>query len=147
MQTVELHDIGQQVRTQDNRCTADPIFVVQGLKRIGPIMPEYSVDRLMYHDWQETETYYHDKPDPEKWAELDRLNKDGRLPSGVTAGGYIELWEDVQWCFTELGCKQYLEKDGHNVRRVYDDVRIYAKCLRRNSEMISIRNFLADQQA
>lgn len=132
--------IGERLRTQDNRCTADPAFCVQVCERIGPLMPEYS-DRLMFHDHENMETYYEDRPDPEEWKRLKRLGDAGDLPKHVTAGGYVEKWVTVQTCFTEEGCKHHLELNGHNYRHRFG-VRIYAEYFNRNPEMLAIRGAL-----
>lgn len=139
--TEALQAIGQLLRTQDNRCTANPMFCVQVLERHGPMLPEYS-DTRMYHNWDHTETYYEDRPDPEEWKRMKALDEAGKLPDHVTAGGYIEEWKTVQVCFTEDGCKRYLELDGHNLRH-YFGVRIYAESFGgRNVEMLEIRKAL-----
>ena len=46
--------------------------------------------------------------------------------------------------FTEGGCKDYLQQDGHNLKRMAHDgqVRIYAESYNRCDEMIAIREFL-----
>lgn len=116
------------------------MFCVQVMDRIGPIMPEYC-DTLSYHNHDECETYYPDRPDPEEWKRLKALDDQGELPDEVTAGGYVEIWKTVQVCFTESGCKEYLDRDGHNLRHYYG-VRVYAESFYRNTEMIAIREAL-----
>jgi hypothetical protein len=142
MKTLEekLKETGTLLMTQDNRCTADPAFCVQVMDRIGPIMSGYS-DNVCFHDHEECETYYHDTPDPEKWEEFIKLDDKDELPDNITKGGYTEKWFTIQVCFTEEGCKRYLELDGHNLRH-YHGTRIYAESFRRNPEMLEIREFL-----
>jgi hypothetical protein len=77
--------IGELLRTQDNRCTEDPMFCVQIKRRTH--------------------------------------------------------WETVAVCFTEQGCKDYLELN-RNIYRYYKDVRIYAESYCLNQEMVAIRQFL-----
>lgn len=133
--------IGHQIHTQDNRCTANPAFCVQVLERIGPIMLEYGNGEICFHDFYQCETYYHDNCDPKKWKKLKKLEDDGELPDRYIAASYIEKWITVQTCFTEEGCKRYLELDGHNLRH-YHGVRIYAESFNRNVEMLEIRKFI-----
>lgn len=130
--------IGEKLRTQDNRMTRDPMFCVQVCERIGPIMPEYGSGELMFHDHHETETYYKDGFDPEKWKELKELHEMGDLPDNITAASYVEKWITVQVCFTEDGCKRHLELNGHNYRH-HHGTRIYAESFYRNPEMLEIR--------
>ena len=61
--------------------------------------------------------------------------------------GYVDRWETVMVAFTEDGCKEYLELNGHNDKRraFRGEVRIYAESFRRCPEMISIREALIDQ--
>ena len=133
--------IGEQLRTQDNRCTANPAFCVQVLERIGPIMLEYGSGEICFHDHSQCETYYHDGFDPDEWKRLKALEDDGELPDDYTASSYVEKWITVQTCFTEAGCKRYLELDGHNLLQ-YHGVRIYAESFNRNVEMLEIRKSL-----
>lgn len=137
--------ISERLHSQDNRCTAHPCFCVQVLERIGPMLPEYS-DTRMYHNHEHCETYYPERPDPEEWKRLNKLDEAGDLPDGITAGGYVEKWKTVQVCFTEDGCNQYLERDGHNLRH-YFGVRIYVESFHRNSEMLAIREALLAARA
>ena len=138
--------IGEQLRTQDNRGTANPAFCVQVLERYGPMMLEYGNGNLMFHDHEACETYYQDKPDEDRWAELKTQYEDGDLPRNISAGGYIEVWRTVQTCFTEAGCKRYLALDGHNLRH-FHGVRIYAESFNRNVEMLEIREYLLANDA
>ena len=142
IETTALLAIGEQLRTQDNRCTANPAFCVQVLERIGPIMLEYGSGEICFHDPEQCETYYKDGPDPERWKELRRVFRQGDLPGEITISSYVEKWITVQTCFTEQGCKRYLELDGHNLRH-FHGVRIYAESFGgRNLEMLEIRKAL-----
>ena len=134
----KLNAIGGHLRSQDNRCTANPAFCVQVLERIGPIMLEYGSERICFFDHGECENYYEDGFEPERWAELKALHDEANLPDEITASSYIEKWITVQTCFTEAGCKRYLELDGHNLRH-FHGVRIYAESFNRNVEMLEIR--------
>jgi hypothetical protein len=138
-----LKQIAENLHTQDNRSTADPAFLVQACERIGPIMWEYSSGNLYFHDHNECETYYEDGPDPERWKHLKELDLEAVLPDHITAAGYVENWATVQVCFTEQGCKDYLEANGHNLRH-YHGTRIYVASFHRNAEMVEIRRALMD---
>ena len=139
--TAALAAIGDSLRTQDNRCTARPAFQVQVLHRFGPIMLGEGDGGVCFYDHYRCEIYYEDGFDPDEWKRLKNLHDDGDLPGEYTASSYVEHWETVQTCFTEQGCKRYLELDGHNLRR-HHGVRIYAESFRRNAEMLEIREFL-----
>ncbi len=140
-----LFSIGEHLRTQDNRCAANPSFCVQVLERIGPIQLEYGSGEVMFYDPHQSETYYKDKGDTERWKELKALHDDYELPDGIEVASYVEVWKTVQTCFTENGCKRYLELDGHNLRHYYG-VRIYAESFNRNVEMLEIRKALMENR-
>jgi hypothetical protein len=136
-----LSAIGKLLRTQDNRCTAYPMFCVQVCERIGPLNDDLGGGDRMFHNHEESETYYPDRPDPAEWDRLKALDDDGELPDYVCTGIYIEKWLTVQVCFTEEGCKRHLELNGHNYRS-YFGTRIFVESFHRNPEMLAIREAL-----
>lgn len=128
----DLLDISERLKTQDNRITEHPMFCVQIKIRDVGYDTAYC-DNKCWHDGANQETVYDDDPDfkePEgdEWDEF----------------GYRDRWETVMVAFTEGGCKEYLELNGHNdKRRAYKgEVRIYAESFRRCPEMIAIREAL-----
>lgn len=128
----ELKAIGERIRTQDNLCTMDPMFCVQGRRRIYGMDPQWTDDAV--------------------WVDIS----DGAMPCDAPADevetdtiiktGYIDVWETLMVAFTRKGCDEHLELNGHNYRR-YDEVRIYVESFRRCPEMIVIRKFLMEQTA
>lgn len=126
----ELSAIGEQIRTQDNRCTADPIFVVEQ-KRTYVGSEGYGESRL---EWVDEEGNFADDKvaghlernyrttfvEPKKWRRLF----------------VFDVWEFVTACFTEQGCKDYLALNGHNL----NEPRIYAYGSYRNREYQTIRS-------
>lgn len=139
----KLLEIGEHLRTQDNRCTADPMFCVQVCEREGPIVPGYSEDGIVYFDHNQCETYYRGSEEFGRW---DQAYNDGDLPDHVTRSGYKDVWKTVAVCFTEAGCEEHLRQNGHNYRH-YHGTRIYAESFFRNPEMQAIREFLMGQKA
>jgi hypothetical protein len=126
--TPELCAIGERLRTQDNRCTADPIFMLRGKRRIYGMDPIYTTDVV----WIDTEEGAREVPapaDPENPGDF------------VIQTGYCDVWEVLMVAFTEEGIKRHLELNGHNYRH-YQEVQIYADSLRRCPEMIAIREAL-----
>ena len=139
-----LKEIGTLLKTQDNRMTENPMFCVQVCERVGPLIEEYSMDGLMIHDSEQCATYYDDGPRKTKFRRLIALHTGGRLSGRYTVAGYANVWKTVAVCFTEQGCKDHLELNGHNYRH-FHGVRIYTECFFRNPEMIAIREFLITQ--
>lgn len=136
----ELMWISEKLHTQDNRMTANPIFLIQGELRIGPIQDGFVSD-MMFHDPEILHTYYEDNTDPDKWTELMEQYESATLPDPIMSGGYESVWKTIQTCFTEAGCDRYFRENGHNLG-FYHDTRVYVDTLNRNLEMIEIRDFL-----
>ncbi len=124
----------ENLRTQDNRITADPIFVVEQ-KRELTCEPGCSDDYIWYdHEMLE-------KADEREARILDRLSERnyGENELGSWQQHCVQyVWEFVTACFTEQGCKDYLAANGHNL----NETRIYAYSLYRNQEMIHLRDHL-----
>lgn len=117
--------IGERLRTQDNRCTAQPMFCVQEKRTVYGMDPDYSDDVV----WIDTYDGATEVPEPEDGEETETIIKTGKM----------EYWETVMVAFTEEGCKEYLRLNGHNHRR---ETRIYVASFNRCPEMIAIREFL-----
>ena len=127
----ELYTIGELIRTQDNRITDQPMFVVfQKREIIGS--DEHSPSRICWV-WDGEEV-------SELRAKLlEALYQDGRDTRGYDRYAMQEVDEFVTACFTEHGCKDYLRQNGHNLRLPY----IYACGSFRNNEYQLVRNWLA----
>lgn len=127
-----LLEISERLRTQDNRITAAPMFCVQIKVRDVGYDAAYS-DRRCWNDSANCETIYDDdkdfkEPEGEEWDEF----------------GYVDRWETVMVAFTEKGCEEYLNRNGHNdKRRAHKgEVRIYVESFNRCPEMIAIRDYI-----
>ncbi|EOU9618865.1 hypothetical protein ACOJM8_000962 [Klebsiella aerogenes] len=127
----ELYTIGELIRTQDNRITDQPMFVIfQKREIIGS--DEHSPSRICWvRDGEEV--------NPLRALRLEILYQDGRDTSNYDRYAMQEVDEFVTACFTEHGCKEYLRQNGHNLRLPY----IYACGSFRNNEYQLVRNWLA----
>lgn len=127
----ELYTIGELIRTQDNRITDQPMFVVfQRREIIGS--DEHSPSRICWvWDGEEVSEL--------RAKRLEALYQDGRDTRGYDRYAMQEVDEFVTACFTEHGCKEYLRQNGHNLRQPY----IYACGSFRNNEYQLVRNWLA----
>ena len=127
----ELYTIGELIRTQDNRITDQPMFVIfQKREIIGS--DEHSPSRICWvRDGEEV--------NPLRALRLEILYQDGRDTRGYDRYAMQEVDEFVTACFTEHGCKEYLRQNGHNLRLPY----IYACGSFRNNEYQLVRNWLA----
>lgn len=126
-------NVAELLHTQDNRCTAAPIFIVQVQKRVYGIDTAWGGDVAWLHDGDEI-------TEPEKVKELEaHWDEHGNEPDDYTRTGYTDQWEFVTACFTQSGCEAFLRSDGHNHR---GEKRIYAHGSYRNSEWNAVRNYL-----
>ena len=126
MQNPTLKEIGERLAIQDNRCTMNPMFCVQILVRNVGYDPNYGTHTV----WINMESG--DYEEVEEGIE------------GAEEFGYKERWETVMVAFTEEGCKEYLELNGHNIKRMAykGEVRIFVESFNRCPEMIAIREAL-----
>lgn len=127
----ELYTIGELIRTQDNRITDQPMFVVfQKREIIGS--DEHSPSRICW-------VWGGEEVSELRARRLEALYQDGRDTRGYDRYAMQEVDEFVTACFTEHGCKEYLRQNGHNLRLPY----IYACGSFRNNEYQLVRNWLA----
>lgn len=147
MNTEILHEVGQRIATQDNRITDQPMFVVFQKREI-VVDEDYDHDRIVWVDDEGNEA------DEETARQLNwmRDDVDGHhlLDDEIVLGdedqeewrrlAVKEIDEFVTACFTEQGCKDFLEIQGHNLRRPF----IYAAGSFRNREYQQLRNLMLE---
>ncbi len=126
---MSLTEIAERLRTQDNRMTQHPMWCVQILVRDIGYDANYT-DNVCWVNQYDGETSYDEQDTTNGWDEF----------------GYVDRWETVMVCFTEQGCKDYMELDGHNVKRRAHNgqVRFYVESFNRCNEMIEIRKALME---
>ncbi|EFO4518680.1 ead/Ea22-like family protein [Escherichia coli] len=137
MQTKSAPDsfgiIGENIRTQDNRITSDPMFCVYQKREI-VVDADYDYDRIFWVDEDGNEA------NKLQSRRLELLHENFREPPEKWRRVAVkDIDEFVTCCFTEQGCKDYLAANGHNLRLPF----IYVKSGFRNAEYIGIRNWLA----
>jgi len=122
----DLLDISERLRAQDNRCTAEPMFCLQIKVRDTGYDPNYAGDTV----WIDMAGGDYEEVPPET--------------QGAEEFGYKDRWETVMVALTEQGLMDYMDKDGHNVkRRAHNgETRIYVESFMRCDEMIRVRAFL-----
>jgi hypothetical protein len=138
-----MKEIGQRILSQDNRMTADPIFLVQ--ERIELSCDEGCADAFVWYrkdgdgERVDDETF-------EKLEELDSafFYEDGEQEflNEHCKIGIQYRWEYVMCAFTEEGANEYITLNGH---RHKGKLRTYVDSLFRCPEMIAIRNYLIEQ--
>ncbi|EOU7243499.1 TPA: ead/Ea22-like family protein, partial [Escherichia coli] len=124
--------IGENIRTQDNRITSDPMFCVYQKCEI-VVDADYDYDRIVWVDEDGNEA------NKRQSRRLELLHENFREPPEKWRRVAVkDIDEFVTCCFTEQGCKDYLAANGHNLRLPF----IYVKSGFRNAEYIGIRNWL-----
>ena len=132
-----MAEIGHLLRTQDNRATDVPIFIVQEQRRLYGLDPAYADDGGIV--WLDCEND-HAEVDAEEHARLEKLHDEGEdVPGKWTRTAYRDEWHFVTACFTEAGCNEYIRVNGHNHR---GKLRVYAAGSWRNEEWRSVYRFL-----
>lgn len=127
----DLKEVGRLIATQDNRITEARIFIVQQ-RREHVAHADYDCDRIVWVDGD-------GEAPADKVAALDaEYDETGSEPDGWRRLALGHTWEFVTACFTEQGCKDYLARDGHNLK----ETRIYASGSYRNSEWRTVRDYL-----
>lgn len=136
----ELLAIGELLRTQDNRATDQPMFIVQQ-------QVEHPCDEERDGRFESTRVVWYEvdgggEVSPLRAERLGALNKGCRI--GRKYSAFYDRcvmgmqYEYVTACFTEEGAKAHLDVNGHNLEKP----RIYAMGSYRNFEFRAIRNWL-----
>ena len=97
---MNMPEISQRLRTQDNQCTAEPMFCLQIKVRDVGYDPAYSEGNTVWLD-MDSGDYQEVPPESE----------------GAEEFGYKDRWETVMAAFTKQGLEDYMRLDGHNVKR------------------------------
>lgn len=134
--TNELRAIGELLRTQDNQCTADAIFVVER-KRIAT---GFDTDYCDSHQivWAIEDSMYFEGEDYFKELE-EEFERTGKQREDHTRTGFIVHWDFVQLFFTQSAADELISKHGHK----YDgELRVSVESAYRNKEFQTVRNWL-----
>ncbi len=127
----EMLALGERLRTQDNRCTDGPVFLIQ-------IPRSYECDPV-----EATEVHWFDQDhEQEDEEERKRLESEYQrfllIPKGYTRRGLNFYWETVTACLSQQGCDDHIALNGHNLR----GHRVYVVGSHRNDEWKTVRAFL-----
>lgn len=127
-------EIAERLRTQDNRCTADPIYVVQQRRRVYGVDENYT-DNFVWvssdGEASEEESKRAEKSFQELGEEAEDLNR----------VGYIDEWVFVTACLTLKGAEDFITAQRHNLT----DPRIFVDSGHNNSEWKALRAFFLER--
>lgn len=130
---IKIQEIANNLRTQDNQMTANPMYCVQILQRDSGYDAAYIGNRC-WVDYGNDEIIYDD----------DKDIKDPGESRWSGPFGYVDRWETVMVCFTESGAKEYIERErNYHLNRAFrGQIRIFVGSFNDCSEMLAIRDFL-----
>lgn len=138
IQFEKLRAIGEQLRTQDNLATSEPLFIVEQKRRDYGFSSNWSDSPVVWLDEEGNEHAL----DSEEGKKLEKLLREAasfeEVPKGWTRTHYKDRWEFVTACFTRKGCEDYIAANGHNLK----SPRIYVASAHRNAEWNAVRGYL-----
>lgn len=110
---IKLIEIGRRIATQDNRGTAEPMFIVEKFVR------DYGYDE----DYREGYEWAHEDdgdrdPSPVTRSRLEALDDDGRDTGQWRKVGYRDRWEFVTACFSAQGVGTTLRSTATTSERI-----------------------------
>jgi hypothetical protein len=132
----DISDIADRLKAdaaKNDHCTQDPMFCLQIKVRDIGYAPGYSSGETV---WVDPENNFEEAPKPEDQADQEILHQEGLVQLG-----YRDRWETVMVALTRQGLEDYMELNGHNVRRrAYSgETRIYVESFFRCEEMVRLR--------
>lgn len=145
-----LQHLAQELATQDNAITSDPLFTVQQKRRQYGMDPDYC-EGVAWVDAEDYDAVHSDATDPEERAKFQLLERfhagEGEIewPSDLGAEdcwsrtGYLDRWEFVQAFLTLKAAEAFRRDQAHNL----GETRIYVESGYRNPEWKLLREIVA----
>jgi len=145
-----LNEIKERLNTQDNRATANPIFVVYDWEKV-PCPEGYTDDCVYLHDGDEIGTTKeevikfckeNDIKLPDDIEEMDYWNFDSWIgdQEELTKWYYQKVRRFVNVFFTEEAAQRFFDANHYH----YSEPHIYVNSLWRNPEMQAVRKALME---
>lgn len=131
-----IKNIQKELKTQDNRITADPIFLVQEKERVYGMDLEYAPESC-YYDWENYEEVSEEEyeKDLKEWGENFRSG----ARKSYEEVGYFDQWITKLFFFTHKAAQEYIDTRAY---RHSGELRIYVASLCDNDEMRQLRNYI-----
>ena len=140
MTSAELDALSTELRTQDNACTAEPLFVVYDKQRIYGLDSDHAEHYCwLYPDRGDGQSEVADSKMVTRLNHLESLGKDPKI-GGVeyTRIGYVDVDRFITCCLTRKAATEFISSNSHRLRKPF----VYVESLDRNSEMIALRNLV-----
>ncbi|HEY0161392.1 MAG TPA: hypothetical protein VGB69_01830 [Edaphobacter sp.] len=126
----------EQLATQDNACTAHPIFIVYNRKRLYGMDPDFGEDNN--YAWINADGDFEESDERQKLIFDRYFNRYNRWPLGWEKRHFVEIDEFVTCTFTRAAAEEFVRRRSHNYRHLH----VYVDSLHRNPEMIQVRQAL-----
>jgi hypothetical protein len=135
-----LKRLKHSLETDDNRCTANPVWVVQQQEIEEDITTCADCDFWRDEDYNRLPDEATEVLDSAYWAGDDTAAYDGTAYyiSACYRISTTENWVPVQTLLTEAGAEDYINLNGHNLKKP----RIYVDSAWRNDEIANLRRLL-----
>ena len=131
----ELSAIGELIRNQDNRITDQPFFAVMTKREIVG-SEDHDCDRIC---WVENQSGDYVEATETQYRRLEAIYQAKyEVRDGWDRHAMKEIDVFETGCFTEQGCKDYINKNGHTLNKPF----IYAFGSYRNDEYQTVRKFI-----
>ena len=128
-----LQGLSREMKSQDNRATHNPYFVVKTTKRVIGMIPENSDDTIWIDMYSGDYTEYATKEEG-----IKDLKDSGHgvidAEDFLEEFGVMEVEESMNFFLTERGYNQHMELNGHNYRYSTKKAYSYVDCAHRNPE-------------
>lgn len=133
----QVVEIGELIRTQDNRITDQPFFAVMTKREIVG-SEDHDYDRIC---WVENQSGDYVEATETQHRRLEAIYQGKyEVREGWDRYAMKEIDVFVTGCFTEKGCKDYIRRNSHNLNKPF----IYAFGSYRNNEYQAVRKFIKD---
>lgn len=139
MTEFELKELSRELNSQDNRCTAEPLYCVQEEERIWGMDGAYA-DDYEWYDPEMVETYTDDEAQS-LLIESGEWDGEGEFDAelyGWRKVFYTKRWKFVSAHLTERAATLYVEQNRHNLK----NPRVYVTSQYRCHEWISVMEHL-----
>lgn len=136
--TPYLQQLGEDIRTQDNRMTSFPIFQVRDVERDYGYDPVHAEShQIIWLDCDFNE-YSPEESEAREQAYVDNGDEKPEEYADDYRRAFVDRYKVILSFFTERGAKEFIETNGHHLNKPS----IYVDSAYRNPEWQAIREFL-----
>ena len=136
-----VKQLAHTIETQNNRCTAKPIYFTVR-KNVDEMLPYECTDDKRYYDNGAVETYTEEEL--REKCEENGDDFDEYVDKNCTSYSVRDGEEYEGFFLTEAGCKKHIELNGHNIKCNKKGLDTYVMHLFRNPEMEQVINLIME---